>query len=82
MRRVSWEDWQGFYSEVNKMWDALIIGFLLLVLIIAFFLMYLMNIRIKQLDNELKLVRSRMALTDDELTRLAHDIEDFKRLKI
>jgi predicted Holliday junction resolvase-like endonuclease len=61
---------------------ALIIGVLLLVLIIAFFLMYLMNIRIKQLDNELKSVRSRMALTDDELTRLAHDIDDFKRLKI
>ena len=64
------------------MWDALIIGFLLLVLIIAFFLMYLMDIRIRQLNNELKSVRSRMALTNDELTHLAHDIEDFKRLKI
>ncbi|MDF1531761.1 MAG: hypothetical protein SCH39_10060 [Methanosarcinales archaeon] len=41
-----------------------------------------MNVRIKQLERELKDVRSRMALTDDELTRLAHDIEDFKRLKI
>ena len=82
MRRVSWEGWQEFYSEANKMGDTLIIGVLLLILIIAFFLMYLMNVRIKQLETELRLVRSRMALTDDELTRLAHDIEDFKRLKI
>lgn len=57
-------------------------GVLLLILTIAFFLVYMMNIRIKQLENELTIVRSRMALTDDELTRLAHDIEDFKRLKI
>jgi cell division protein FtsL len=55
---------------------------LIVILVIAFFLVYLMNVRIQQLDRELKEVRSRMALTDDELTRLAHDIEDFKRLKI
>ena len=61
---------------------AVLTGVLLIVLIIAFFLLYLMNVRIKQLENELRKVRSRMALTDDELTRLAHDIEDFKRLKI
>ena len=80
MRRVSWEGWQGSYSEANEM--SVLTGVLLLILIIAFFLMYLMNVRIKQLEAELRLVRSRMALTDDELTRLAHDIEDFKRLKI
>lgn len=58
-----------------------IIGVLLLVLIIAVFLVYLMNVRIKQLINKLDTVRSRMALTDDELTHLARYIEDFKRLK-
>ena len=62
--------------------STLIIGILLLFLIIAVFLMYLMNVRIKQLEDELDTVRSRMALTDDELTRLAHYIEEFKRLKI
>ena len=62
--------------------STLIIGILLLFLIIAVFLMFLMNVRIKQLEDELDTVRSRMALTDDELTRLAHYIEDFKRLKI
>lgn len=61
---------------------SILTGVLLLILTIAFFLVYMMNIRIKQLENELTIVRSRMALTDDELTRLAHDIEDFKRLKI
>ena len=60
----------------------LLTGVLLIVLVIAFFLLYLMNVRIKQLEMELRRVRSRMALTDDELTRLAHDIEDFKKLKI
>jgi cell division protein FtsL len=55
---------------------------LIVILMFAFFLMYLMNVRIQQQDRELKEVRSRMSLTDDELTRLAHDIEDFKRLKI
>lgn len=61
---------------------TLIIGVLLLVLIIAVFLVYLMNVRIKQLENKLDTVRNRMALTDDELTHLALYIEDFKRLKI
>ncbi|NOR59197.1 MAG: hypothetical protein GQ469_00980 [Methanosarcinales archaeon] len=61
---------------------SVLTGVLLLILTIAFFLVYMMNIRIKQLENELTIVRSRMALTDDELIRLAHDIEDFKRLKI
>ncbi|MDF1557499.1 MAG: hypothetical protein P1P80_04885 [ANME-2 cluster archaeon] len=55
---------------------------LVIILIVAFLLLYLMNIRIKQLEKELKDVRNRMSLTDDELTRLAHDIEDFKKLKI
>ena len=63
--------------------DTIIITIILvIVLIVAFFLLYLMNVRIKQLERELRDVRSRMALTVDELTRLAHDIEDFKRLKI
>ncbi len=61
---------------------SVLTGVLLLILTIAFFLVYMMNIRIKQLENELATVRSRMALTDDELTRLTRDIEDFKRLKI
>jgi predicted Holliday junction resolvase-like endonuclease len=55
---------------------------LTIVLIIALIMLYLMNVRIKQLEKELRNMRNRMALTDEELTRLAHDIEDFKRLEI
>lgn len=62
--------------------NTLIIGVLLLFLIITVFLMYLMNIRIKQLKLEIATVRDRMALTDDELNHLSRYIEDFKRLKI
>jgi Na+-transporting methylmalonyl-CoA/oxaloacetate decarboxylase gamma subunit len=62
--------------------STLIIGVLLLFLIITVFLMYLMNIRIKQLKLEIATVRDRMALTDDELNHLSRYIEDFKRLKI
>lgn len=62
--------------------STLIIGFLLLFLIITVLLMYLMNIRIKQLKLEIATVRDRMALTDDELNHLSRYIEDFKRLKI
>ncbi len=61
---------------------SVLTGVLLLILTIAFFLVYMMNIRIKQLENKLTTVRSRMALTDDVLTRLTRDIKDFKRLKI
>lgn len=62
--------------------SGILLVVLVMILFIAFFLMYLMHIRIRQLNQELRDVRNRMALTDDELTRLAHDIEDFKRLKI
>jgi hypothetical protein len=62
--------------------STLIIGVLLLFLVITVFLMYLMNIRIKQLKLEIATVRDRMALTDDELNHLSRYIEDFKRLKI
>ena len=81
MAKDSLEDWQEPYSEGNKMADMFVV-FLIFVLIVALLLMYLMHLRIKQLDKELRDLRSRMALTDDELNRLAHDIDDFKRLKI
>ncbi|HIH44534.1 MAG TPA: hypothetical protein HA257_05510 [Candidatus Methanoperedenaceae archaeon] len=53
-----------------------------LVLVVSFVLLYLMNVRIKQLERELKDIRSRVAVTDEELLRLTKDIEDFKKLRI
>jgi len=60
----------------------LITSLLILILIIAFFFIYLMNVRIKQLKYELDDLKSRVTITDEELTRLSKDIEDFKKIKI
>jgi cell division protein FtsL len=55
---------------------------LMVILIIAFFFIYLMNVRIKQLKYELDDLKSRVTITDEELTRLSKDIEDFKKINI
>lgn len=41
-----------------------------------------MNVRIKQLKYELDELKSRVSITDEELTRLSKDIEDFKKINI
>ncbi|MDY6966147.1 MAG: hypothetical protein SVM80_09320 [Halobacteriota archaeon] len=51
-------------------------------LMICVVLIYLMHVRIRQLSEDLRKMRSRMELTDDELNKLVKDIEDFKELKI
>ncbi len=55
---------------------------LIVLLIISFFIMFLMNVRIKQLRNELNSLRDRVTITGEELYRLSQDIEDFKKIKI
>ena len=55
---------------------------LIVILFFAFFFIYLMSVRMKQLENELREVKSRISITDEELTRLSHDIEDFKKINI
>jgi len=60
----------------------LIASVLMLILIIAFFFIYLMNVRIKQLKYELDDLKSRVTITDEELNRLSKDIEDFKKINI
>lgn len=52
------------------------------ILLISFFMIYLMNVRIKQLKRELYELRDRVAVTNEELIRLSHDIEDFKKISI
>ncbi len=54
---------------------------LIIVLIFTIILMYLMNVRIKQLEHELSKIKNQVDLADDELTRLSHDIIDFKKLR-
>ena len=55
---------------------------LIVLLVISFFVMFLMNIRIKQLRKELNDLRDRVTITGEELFRLSQDIEDFKKIKI
>ena len=55
---------------------------LVVLLVISFFIMYLMNVRIKQLRKELNDLRDRVTITGEELMRLSNDIEDFKKIKI
>ncbi|VVB89323.1 Uncharacterised protein [uncultured archaeon] len=55
---------------------------LVMILMVSFFMIYLMNIRIRQLRNELNDLRDRVAVTGEELLRLSNDIEEFKKIKI
>ncbi|CAG0976424.1 hypothetical protein METP3_01811 [Methanosarcinales archaeon] len=55
---------------------------LIVILFFAFIFIYLMSVRMRQLENELREVKSRISITDEELTRLSHDIEDFKKINI
>lgn len=71
---------QGLFSEGNKV-DILTVS-LSILLLGSSILMFLMQIRIKQLRKELDDLRDRVTITGEELVRLASDIEDFKKIKI
>lgn len=53
-----------------------------IVLLISFIMIFLMQIRIKQLRKELDELRDRVIITGEELIRLSNDIEDFKKINI
>ena len=55
---------------------------LLAIIFFAFIFIYLMYVRMKQLEAELNELKSRISITDEELTRLSRDIEDFKKINI
>ncbi len=55
---------------------------LILVIIMELFMMYLMHIRMKQLDGEVERLSSRMEITDVELDQLTKNIEEFKKIQI
>ena len=44
-------------------------------------IMFVMYSRIKQLVAELRVLKDRVEVTDEELGKLADDIEEFKKLK-
>jgi hypothetical protein len=51
-------------------------------LVTCFIIMYVMYARIKQLNGELRMLKNRVEITDEELGRLVEDIDEFKKLKI
>ncbi len=59
-----------------------LIFILTIILLISFFILYLMNVRVRQLRKELNDLRDRVTITGEELMRLSNDIEDFKKIKI
>lgn len=61
--------------------DPLIIAMGIL-LVLAFFMIVIMNTRIKQLSDEIDSVKANVQFTNDELNQLSKDIEDFKKLTI
>jgi hypothetical protein len=66
---------------MQEMLLELIIGVLSLGIVLCFVIMYVMYTRIKQLTAELRVLKNRVEITDEELGRLAYDIEEFKKLK-
>jgi hypothetical protein len=59
----------------------LFIALMFVGILICFVVMYIMYARIRQLNAELRVLKNRVEITDEELGRLAYDIEEFKKLK-
>jgi uncharacterized membrane protein YciS (DUF1049 family) len=66
---------------MNTAYLELIIALLSVGFVICFIIMYVMYARIRQLNAELRVIKNRVEITDEELGRLAYDIEEFKKLK-
>ncbi len=66
---------------ISELLLELVIGVLSLGIVLCFAIMYIMYTRIKQLTAELRVLKNRVEITDEELGRLAYDIEEFKKLK-
>ncbi len=62
--------------------EVILLPLLTLVIALELFMMYLMYIRMKQLNGEVERLSSRMEITDVELDQLAKNIEEFKKIQI
>ena len=51
-------------------------------LVIATFIILVLWIRVRQLTNDLREMKKKMEITDEELYKLAEDIKEFKNLKL
>jgi cell division protein FtsB len=66
---------------VDELLLQLIIAVLALGIVGCTGVMYVMYARIKQLVAELRVIKSRVEITDEELSKLTDDIAEFKMLK-
>lgn len=66
---------------MDELFLELIIAMLVVGLLGCFIVIYIMYARIKQLVTELRVLKNRVEVTDEELNKLADDIEEFKKLK-
>ncbi len=62
--------------------EAILLPLLTVVIALELFMMYLMHIRMKQLNGEVERLSSRMEITDVELDQLTQNIEEFKKIQI
>jgi cell division protein FtsL len=62
--------------------EEILIVLLGVVVMVELFIMYLMRVRMHQLQRELEDSSSRVDLSDIELEALTRNVEAFKRLKI
>jgi cell division protein FtsL len=62
--------------------EDILLPLLTLVIAMELFMMYLMHIRMKQLNGEVERLSSRMEITDVELDQLTKNIEEFKKIQI
>lgn len=74
-------DWQEQFLGADKKMSLYEI-LMILMLSVSLFIILIMYTRIKQLTSELNHIKSMVEVTDEELNKLAKDIEDFKKLKI
>ncbi|HVP25624.1 MAG TPA: hypothetical protein VMS81_06560 [Methanomicrobiales archaeon] len=61
---------------------TVVVIFLLIFILFQVFLMFLMRVRMRQLQFEIEQGSSRVDLSDIELEALTRNVEAFKRLKI
>jgi cell division protein FtsL len=62
--------------------EEILLPLLTIVIALELFMMYLMHIRMQQLNGEVERLSSRMEITDVELDQLTKNIEEFKKIQI
>jgi cell division protein FtsB len=66
---------------MDELFLQFLVGVLALGIVGCTAIMYVMYARIKQLVAELRVIKNRVEITDEELTKLTDDIAEFKKLK-